>query len=95
MGVDYCVIAYSDELYSEAAIIASKIRAKGKTVTLYSQYGKKIKDAFAYANHIRAIRTVFIAPDEFSAGNMTIKDMRSTGKNKGETINIAEYIDSL
>jgi len=94
LSVDYCVIAFSEDLYATAANIANRLREKNKTVTQYMKFNRNLKIAFSYADRIKARYAILVAPDEFKENKMVVKNLRVTdGKNA--TVIIDEYIDQL
>lgn len=92
--VDYCVVSYSEDLYSAAAKIADRLRNCNKTVTLYMKCDRKLRIAFSYADRIDSDFVILVAPNEFSENKMVLKNLRSTIE-KEKTVGIDEYINSL
>jgi len=93
LGVDYCVIYYSEDLYPAACVIAEKIRDQNKTVTLHIKC-ERLRLAFAYADTIGAEYAILVAPDEFSKNQIVVKNLR-TKTEKERKVGIDEYIDTI
>jgi histidyl-tRNA synthetase len=91
-GIDYCVIAYSEDLYPTAAKIADRLRDKNKYVALYMKCDRKLKIAFSYADRINANLVILVAPDEYKQNKMVVKNLRVTTE-KEITVDIDEYIE--
>ena len=72
--VDDVVFPFSPDLRDAAVQIARQLRAKGRSVDLVLEK-KKLKWAFRHADQAGAGRMVLIAPDEWSAGQVHVKDL--------------------
>ncbi|MDP6856721.1 MAG: histidine--tRNA ligase [Candidatus Thalassarchaeaceae archaeon] len=70
------VVALSEELRPAAMSVASKLRNKGRTVDLILD-NKKLKWAFRHTERIGASRLVMIMPEEWKAGKIRIKDLKT------------------
>lgn len=81
-SIDFLVCAYSRDLLGPSMLVASKLREAGKSVTLYQQVVKKMGKAFSYADRIGARKVALVAPDEWTRGEVTIKDLRETDEAK-------------
>ena len=75
-GNEDIVIAISEDLRSAAMLVASKLRASGRSVDLVLE-DKRMKWAFRHAERTGAQRLVMLMPDEWAAGNVRIKDLES------------------
>jgi len=75
-SVDDLVFAFDASLRSAAIDVAGKLRASGRSVDLVLE-DKKVKWAFKHADRRGAKRVVLVAPDEWSAGQVRIKDLAS------------------
>jgi histidyl-tRNA synthetase len=82
-AVDDLVFAFDASLRSAAIEVAGRLRASGRSVDLVLQ-DKKVKWAFKHADRRGAARMVLVAPDEWAAGQVRIKDLAS-----GEESNVA------
>ena len=85
--VDDVVFSFSPDLRSAAMQIAARLRRQGRSVDLVLE-DKKMKWAFRHADHAGASRMILLAPEEWSAGKVRIKDLHS-----GEEQNVA--VDDL
>lgn len=83
--IDDMVFAFNDDLYGPAVQVSQKLRAKGRTVDLYIK-GGKFKKALNYADRKGISRVIFIAPDEWANGEVTIKNLRETDKDKKQEL---------
>ena len=70
------VVALSEELRPAAMSVASKLRNKGRTVDLILD-NKKLKWAYRHTERIGASRLVMIMPEEWKAGKIRIKDLKT------------------
>ncbi|MEW6751598.1 MAG: histidine--tRNA ligase [Candidatus Latescibacterota bacterium] len=75
-GVDDVVFAFSAELRPAAVQVASRLRAQGRSVDLVLE-DRRAKWAFRHADQRGARRVVLVAPDEWAAGQVRLKDMAS------------------
>ena len=75
-GNEDIVIAISEDLHSAAMLVASKLRASGRSVDLVLE-DKRMKWAFRHAERTGAQRLVMVMPEEWAAGNVRIKDLES------------------
>lgn len=79
--VDYLVVPFNEELFGEAAQIASDLRRKGKNIDLYIRDKAKksnIKAALDYANGKKYEKVILVFPDEFKNGQVKIKNMTTS-----------------
>lgn len=79
-GPQACVTVFSEELRGRSLEVASKLRAAGWEVDLYSGTGK-LKAQFKYADMRQARLAIVIGPDEAAAGKVKVKDLK-TGEEK-------------
>ena len=75
-AIDDLVFAFDASLRSAAIDVATRLRAAGRSVDLVLEE-KKVKWAFKHADRRGASRVVLVAPDEWAAGEVRIKDLRS------------------
>ena len=75
-GNEDIVIAISEDLRSAAMLVASRLRASGRSVDLVMD-DKRMKWAFRHAERTGAQRLVMVMPEEWAAGNVRIKDLES------------------
>ncbi len=76
-GNEDIVIAISEDLHSAAMLVASKLRASGRSVDLVLE-DKRMKWAFRHAERTGAQRLVMLMPEEWAAGNVRIKDLETS-----------------
>jgi len=76
-GNEDIVIAISEDLRSAAMLVASKLRASGRSVDLVMD-DKRMKWAFRHAERTGAQRLVMLMPEEWAAGNVRIKDLETS-----------------
>jgi histidyl-tRNA synthetase len=81
---DFVVIPFKN-MYTEAIIIAELLRSQGKNIDMAAP-DLKMKDAISYADRIGVSRVVIIAPDEYKANSVVIKNLRETDPTKKQTI---------
>ena len=75
-GPDDLVFAFDEGLRSAAVDVARRLRAAGRSVDLVLE-PRKVKWAFKHADRIGASRVVLVAPDEWTRGEVRIKDLGS------------------
>mmetsp|Transcript_19205 Transcript_19205/g.40222 ORF Transcript_19205/g.40222 Transcript_19205/m.40222 type:complete len:174 (+) Transcript_19205:1283-1804(+) len=83
-GYDTVVFAMSEDLYSVAIEVASKLRAEGQTVDLILEK-KKTKWVFKHASRNEARYCVIVAGNEYENGEVSVKDL-SVGEQKAVKI---------
>ena len=74
--VDDLVFAFSPDLRPAAVEVAGRLRRGGRSVDLVLE-DKKLKWALRRANQSGAERLVLVAPDEWAAGKVRLKDLAS------------------
>ena len=74
--VDDLVFAFSPDLRPAAVEVAGRLRRAGRGVDLVLE-DKKLKWALRRANQAGAQRLVLVAPDEWAAGKVRLKDLAS------------------
>jgi histidyl-tRNA synthetase len=77
-GVQDIVFGMGSELRGAAMRVASSLRSSGRSVDLVLE-DKKMKWVFRHAERIGAERLVMVMPDEWSNGNVKVKQL-STGE---------------
>ena len=73
-GIDSVVFAMEGDLYDAAISIATKLRKAGQSVDVVLEE-KKTKWVFKHANRIQARFVLIVAPDEYTNGEVSIKDL--------------------
>ena len=74
--VDFVVAAFNEGMQGNAMKTASLIREGGAQVDLLLEPKKKVTQTFDYGNRVGARYMVFVAPSEWEAGKVRIKDLR-------------------
>jgi histidyl-tRNA synthetase len=82
--VDDLVFAFTPDLRPAAVEVAGRLRRRGRSVDLVLE-DKKLKWALRRANQAGASRLVLVAPDEWAAGKVRLKDLES-GAESDQTI---------
>lgn len=75
--VDFVVVAYNDDMRRHAVQVAALLRKADFAVDMLLD-PKKPKKAFEYADKKEGRRVMFVAPGEWAAGNVRMKDMLET-----------------
>eukprot|EP01126_Amoeba_proteus_P061005 TRINITY_DN8141_c0_g2_i1.p1 TRINITY_DN8141_c0_g2~~TRINITY_DN8141_c0_g2_i1.p1 ORF type:complete len:477 (+),score=109.64 TRINITY_DN8141_c0_g2_i1:83-1432(+) len=75
-SLDDLVVVYNEQLRPAACQVAAKLRGKGRSVDVVLIPNKKVAWSFNYADRIGANRAIFVAPDEWSRGEVRIKELR-------------------
>uniref|UniRef100_A0A7S0P618 histidine--tRNA ligase n=1 Tax=Calcidiscus leptoporus TaxID=127549 RepID=A0A7S0P618_9EUKA len=75
--IDFVVVAYNAEMKYHALSIVSRLRQALYAVDLLLEPAKKVAKAFSYADRVHGKRVLFVAPDEWSAGKVRMKDLRT------------------
>lgn len=78
--LDDIIIPFNEDLRPAACQVASKLREQGRSVDIILNTNKKIAWSYNYADRAFAKRAVLIAPEEWSRGEVRIKDLRKGGK---------------
>ena len=78
--VDDVVFAFDDSLRAAAMQVATRLRGDGRSVDLVLER-KKVKWAFKHADLAGASRLVLLAPDEWAAGKVRVKEL-GTGEER-------------
>ncbi|EER13994.1 histidyl-tRNA synthetase, putative [Perkinsus marinus ATCC 50983] len=74
--VDFVVAAYKG-MYGQALEVAAGLRSSGATVDVMLEAGKRVDKQFRYADRVGADKIAFVAPSEWEAGKVRIKDLRT------------------
>lgn len=74
--VDDMVFAFSPDLRAPAMQVAARLRGRGRSVDLVLD-DRKVKWAFRRADQAGAARMVMVAPEEWAAGRVRVKDLAS------------------
>lgn len=74
--VDIMVVPFDESLRPAACQVAAKLRSLGKRVELQLIPKKKIGWCYELADRIGADQLCFVAPDEWNAGKVRIKNLR-------------------
>lgn len=83
--IDYVVIPFNDSLYGAAVQVSQLLRNKNYIVDTCMKTGK-LANLFNYADRIGGYHVVLIAPDEWSKGQVVIKNLRETDPTKKQVI---------
>lgn len=75
--VDYIVCAFNDAMVPASLKVATLLRDVGCTVDVAPEAFKKVHKAFKHADKVGARRIAFVAPAEWEAGKVRVKDLRS------------------
>jgi len=84
IGVQAVVFAQDGGLYVAAARIATTLRTAGLSTDLMLG-PKKLKAALKHCNRVGATHAVWLAPNEWSAGNVVVKTLET-----GEQVSVPE-----
>jgi histidyl-tRNA synthetase len=76
-GIDVVVYSMTKELYTTSLEISSKLRVAGQKVDIVLEHDKKPKWVFKHADRIKARFVMVVAPDEYSKGEVSVKDLIS------------------
>ena len=76
LGVSDVVFGKGADLRGAAMQVATALRASGRSVDLVLE-DKRLKWAFRHAERIGAERLVMVMPEEWSKGNVRVKDLES------------------
>ncbi|KAL6043355.1 histidine--tRNA ligase [Balamuthia mandrillaris] len=82
--VEDIVLAFNEELRPVAIQVATKLRAKGRSVDIVLGKNKKLKWAYSYADRLGADRVFLVAPDEWKDRLIRIKNLRDGSRNEDE-----------
>ena len=95
--IDFVVMAYSESMRAGQVAVAAKLRAAGYAVDVLLEPAKKIAKAFSYADRVNGRRSLFIAPSEWEAGNVRMKDLRAEGDNADKQVDLpfATLVEAL
>lgn len=74
--LDDVVFAFDPALRNAAMQVASRLRKKGRSADLILE-DRKMKWAFKHADARHASRLVLLAPDEWAAGKVRLKDLKT------------------
>jgi len=94
-GIDTVVFAMTEALYGASLNVATKLRRVGHNVDVVLEQDKKTKWVFKHADRIRAKYVVIVAPDEYSNGEVSIKDLQSGEQNTVKIDSIGDWVASL
>jgi len=87
--VDDLVIAFNENLRGPACQVTNKLRAQNRRVDMQLIPKKSITWCYNYADRVGAKRAILIAPDEWSKGQVRIKNLR-VGSGKGKVSGVDE-----
>ena len=96
--VDYYVIPYNDEFYSQSLKVCNQIRQKNESkIVSIHMLGGKIGKAFDYARRMNAKFAILVAPTEWKENKIKIKNMMldRDNENKEKTIILDDFINSI
>eukprot|EP00667_Euglena_gracilis_P007803 EG_transcript_7879 len=86
-AVQDIVIPWNESMRNEAVQVATKLRAAGRQVDIVLD-ARRVKNAFSYADRIGALRAIFVAPEEWKAGEVKVKDLRKTEGQEGHEVSV-------
>jgi len=89
--VDFVVAPFDKSMFGPSLQVANRLREAGKSVNMLLQV-KKGKKAFDYSNRIGARYVAYVAPDEWNAGKVRIKDLRSGDEGPGFDVAIEDLV---
>eukprot|EP01065_Artemidia_motanka_P050819 TRINITY_DN8777_c2_g1_i1.p1 TRINITY_DN8777_c2_g1~~TRINITY_DN8777_c2_g1_i1.p1 ORF type:complete len:550 (+),score=246.46 TRINITY_DN8777_c2_g1_i1:150-1652(+) len=85
-SVQDVVIPLNESMRLQAISVVTRLRAMGRSVDIVLEKKRSAKQAFTYADKVGAIRAVLVAPEEWKAGEVTVKMLREgVGKEGGTT----------
>ena len=76
--VDFVCMAFNAEMRGGAVRVASVLRAAGFAVDVLLEPARKVGKAFNYADRVHGRRVMFVAPSEWEAGMVRMKDLRTS-----------------
>jgi histidyl-tRNA synthetase len=94
-GPDVLVTIFDDDLTSESLRLATELRAAGLRVELYPEPlkgGKNLGKAFKYADTSQARFVAVVGQDEFSRGEVKIKNMKTGEQTSVPRTSVAQSI---
>ena len=78
-SVDFVVAAFNEDMFAPSLQVATRLREAGQSVNMLLTV-KKGRKAFDFANKVGAQYVAYVAPDEWAAGKVRVKDMQGTEK---------------
>ncbi|KAF4654831.1 Transcription elongation factor [Perkinsus olseni] len=90
--VDFVVAAYKG-MYGQALEVAAGLRSGGATVDMMFEAGKRVDKQFRYADRVGADKIAFVAPSEWEAGKVRIKDLRTGQQQREEVDSSSSLVD--
>jgi len=81
------VIPWNESLRNEAVQVATRLRTAGRRVDVVLD-ARRVKNAFSYADRIGADRAIFVAPEEWKAGEVKVKDLRKAEGEEGREVSV-------
>eukprot|EP00558_Chaetoceros_sp_UNC1202_P009429 CAMPEP_0197245260 /NCGR_PEP_ID=MMETSP1429-20130617/10091_1 /TAXON_ID=49237 /ORGANISM="Chaetoceros sp., Strain UNC1202" /LENGTH=495 /DNA_ID=CAMNT_0042705721 /DNA_START=146 /DNA_END=1633 /DNA_ORIENTATION=+ len=89
-GIDAVVFAMNADLYDAAISVATKLRKAGQKVDVVLE-NKKTKWVFKHADRIKSKYVVIVAPDEYSNGEVSVKDLSCGEQNAVKIEDLGEW----
>ena len=97
--IDFVIMAYNEQMRKGQVAIAAKLRAAGYAVDVLLEPAKKVAKAFSYADRVNGRRSLFVAPSEWDAGTVRMKDLRvgadAGNDEKQEDLPVATLVEAL
>jgi len=94
--IDFVVVAYNAEMRLNAVGMVATLRKANFAVDVLLEPAKKVAKAFSYADRVFGKRVLFVAPDEWSAGKVRMKDLRTSDESAKEIdLPVATLVASL
>ncbi|CAM9301523.1 unnamed protein product [Ectocarpus fasciculatus] len=90
-GVTAVVFGWDDELQGAATEVAASLRREGVSVDLVLQ-PRKTKANFKHATRVGATYVVMVAPSEWKAGKVSVKDLRTSDQKELPVGEVASHI---
>ena len=82
--IDFVVMAFNAEMRPGQVSLAATLREAGYAVDVLLEPAKKVAKAFSYADRVNGRRVLFVAPDEWTAGKVRMKDLRTANEAEKE-----------
>ena len=78
--IDFVIMSYSNDMRRGQVAVAKKLRDAGYAIDVLLEPAKKVAKAFSYADRVHGRRSLFVAPSEWAAGTVRMKDLRAEGE---------------
>ena len=96
-SIDFVVMAFNNDMRAGQVQCAALLRQAGYAVDVLLEPAKKVAKAFNYADRVNGRRSLFVAPDEWAAGKVRMKDLRSAAEatEREVDLNVATLVEEL